>query len=123
MNRKFFICNHCGNIITFAQDAGAPVSCCGEAMTELKPNTVDAAVEKHVPVIERNGVHVTVHVGDVTHPMSAEHYITWVALDTGDGLYLKNLTPEDPPKAEFLVDEGTKFTAYAYCNLHGLWKK
>ena len=123
MNRKFFICNHCGNIITFAENAGAPVSCCGEAMTELRPNTVDAAVEKHVPVVKQNGNNVKICIGEVNHPMTQEHSITWIALDAGDTLYLKNLTPENPPEAEFLLSEGTEFTAYAYCNLHGLWKK
>ena len=121
MNRKFYYCKHCGNFITFIEASGAPVICCGE--TELEPNTVDAAVEKHVPVVKREGNKVTVLVGEVDHPMTSEHHIAWIALDTGNALYLKTLTPEDAPKAEFLLEEGTEFTAYAYCNLHGLWKK
>ena len=123
MNRKFYICKHCGNFITFIEASGAPVICCGETMTELEPNTVDAAVEKHVPVVEKDGNKVTVRVGEVDHPMTPEHFINWIALDTGDTLYLKNLTPEDAPKAEFILSEDKEFTAYAYCNLHGLWKK
>lgn len=123
MNRKFFLCKHCGNLITFIEASGAPVICCAETMVELEPNTVDAAVEKHIPVIERDGQKVTIRVGEVNHPMTKEHYIAWIALETEKALYVKNLTPEDEPKAEFCLPTDTEFTAYAYCNLHGLWKK
>lgn len=122
MNTKFYICKHCGNIITFAKASGAPVSCCGEAMSELIANTTEASEEKHIPVTERKGNKVTVRIGEIEHPMVEEHYIEWIALDTEDELILKRLTPQDPPRAEFTLAEDKKFTAYAYCNIHSLWK-
>ena len=122
MNTKFYICKHCGNIITFAKASGAPVSCCGDVMTELIANTTEAATEKHIPVVERDGEKVTVSVGEVNHPMTEEHFIEWIALETDDELILKKLTPADEPKAEFTVAENKKITTFAYCNLHSLWK-
>ena len=99
---KFYVCEHCGNIITYAKNSGVPVMCCGQKMVELVPGTTDAAVEKHVPVINQDGRKVVVEVGGVAHPMAA---------------------PEEAPKAEFALAEGDKVVAaYAYCNLHGLWK-
>ena len=85
MEQKFFICEHCGNIIAMVNDTGVPVMCCGQKMTQLVPNTVDAAFEKHVPVytVEGDLVHVT--VGSVEHPMLPEHYIQWISLHTKQG--------------------------------------
>ena len=88
---------------------------------ELIPNTVDAAKEKHVPVIEQHGDHVTVKVGSVPHPMLDVHYIEWIILETATGYQKKDLTPADKPEAEFAVTEPI-LAAYEYCNLHGLWK-
>ena len=122
MNTKFYICEHCGNIITFTHDSGVPVSCCGEPMKELIANTTEAATEKHIPVVTREGNKVTVFIGEAEHPMTEEHFITWIALDTEDELLLKRLKPNEAPKAEFFVGEDKKFTAFAYCNLHKLWK-
>lgn len=120
---KFYVCKHCGNIITFAENKGVPVMCCGEKMTELVPNSVDAASEKHVPVVSVEGNKVTVTVGEVNHPMLAEHFIKWVVLETSEGVQRKELKPEQKPEAVFALAEGeTVVTAYAYCNLHGLWK-
>ena len=82
---KFYVCEHCGNIITYAKDAGVPVMCCGQKMVELVPGTTDAAVEKHVPVIKAEGQKVVVEVGGVAHPMIAEHYIEWIVLETEKG--------------------------------------
>lgn len=82
---KFYICNHCGNIIAYVKSSGVPVVCCGEKMQELVPNTTDAAVEKHVPVIQIDGSKVTVTVGSAEHPMIPEHYIQWIALATRQG--------------------------------------
>ncbi len=73
---KFYICEHCGNLITFLHNAGVPEMCCGQKMTELIPGSVDAATEKHVPVVTRSGNTVTVNVGSVTHPMLEAHYIS-----------------------------------------------
>ncbi len=81
MRQKFYVCEHCGNIITKVNDAGVPVMCCGEKMKEMIPGTTDAAVEKHVPVYEVEGNVVKVKVGEVEHPMVAEHYIQWIVLE------------------------------------------
>lgn len=120
---RFFICKHCGNIITFIKESGAPVVCCGEKMTELTANTSDGAHEKHVPVIEAEGSKVTVKVGSVAHPMLEEHHIAWIYLQTNVGGQLKYLEVGAEPKAVFALSEGEKaVAAFEYCNLHGLWK-
>lgn len=121
---KLFVCRHCGNIITFVHDSGVPVVCCGEKMQELVPNTVDAAFEKHLPVIKREGSLVTVSVGAVAHPMTEKHYIQWIVLVTRQGVQRKDLSWDLAPAADFLIAEDDEVVeAYAYCNLHGLWKK
>lgn len=123
MELKFYQCQHCGNIVAFVKASGAPISCCGQAMTEIVPGTVDAAVEKHVPVVELKGSTVTVAVGEVAHPMQPEHYIEWIAISTDRGNQRKKLEPGKEPKVNFALCEGEKFAAaYAYCNLHSLWK-
>lgn len=120
---KFYVCSHCGNIIAFAHNAGVPVMCCGQKMQELVPGTTDAAQEKHVPVVAVNGSEVTVKVGDVAHPMLEEHYIEWVALECAKGNQRKELKPGQAPEVKFLLTEDDSvIAAYAYCNLHGLWK-
>lgn len=120
---KFYCCEHCGNVITHFVDSGVPVVCCGEPMKELTPNTTDAAVEKHVPVIKVEGTKVTVSVGSVEHPMTEAHYITLIVLETKNGTQFKQLTPTDKPEAVFYIGEGDEVVAaYDYCNLHGLWK-
>ncbi len=123
MEQRFFICEHCGNIVAMVKDSGVPVMCCGQKMTELKPNTTDAAGEKHVPVWEVRGNTVTVTVGAVEHPMVDAHYIEWVSLQTRQGNQRKALKPGQAPKVVFAICEGDEVVAaYAYCNLHGLWK-
>ena len=93
-------------------------------MEELKPNTTDAANEKHVPVIVREGNKVVVKVGEVAHPMTDAHYIQWILLVTSKGNQRKELTPSSLPEATFYVGEDEEVLgAYEYCNLHGLWKK
>ena len=120
---KFYRCAHCGNIVTFLHDSGVSVICCGEKMTELVPGTVDAALEKHVPVAEEKDNMVHVAVGAVAHPMLPEHYIEWIVLETNQGSQIKKLQPGQAPEAVFALAEGEKMVAvYAYCNLHGLWK-
>lgn len=97
--------------------------CCGEKMKEIVPGTVDAAVEKHIPVYSREGNLVQVTVGAVEHPMQDAHYIEWISLQTKKGNQRKVLKPGDEPKACFALCEGDEVeAAYAYCNLHGLWK-
>ncbi len=123
MDVKFYICEHCGNIITKVVDSKVPVMCCGQKMTELIPGTVDAAVEKHVPVYSVEGNVVSVSVGSVEHPMIEQHYIQWIAVATKEGVQIKYLNPEEKPAATFAVTDGDEVEAvYAYCNLHGLWK-
>lgn len=120
---KLFRCQHCGNIVEMVNDAGVPVVCCGEKMTELVPNTVDAAQEKHVPVYEVKGNIVEVTVGSTEHPMLDEHYIQWIAVETDKGVQRKALKPGEAPKAVFaLTEDETLQAVYEYCNLHGLWK-
>ena len=122
-NVKFYICEHCGNIVYKVHDAGVPVFCCGQKMKELVPGSVDASVEKHVPVVRVEGGSVHVEVGSVEHPMSAEHYIPWIWLQTSVGVQMKELSPQSAPAVDFALAEGEKPVAvYAYCNLHGLWK-
>ena len=123
MDLKFFICEHCGNIIAIVKSSGVPVMCCGRKMTEIIPGTTDAAVEKHVPVVEVSGNIATVTVGSVEHPMIDAHYIEWIAIRTNLGNQRKALNPGDAPKACFALCDGEKIeAAYAYCNLHSLWK-
>lgn len=120
---NFYICEHCGNIVTMVRDAGVPVMCCGQKMTLLVPGTVDAAAEKHVPVVEADGRTVVVRVGSVAHPMLPEHSIQWIALKTNQGSQIKYLKPGEEPLARFALTEGETVEAvYEYCNLHGLWK-
>ena len=120
---KFYICNHCGNLIIKVVDKGVPVVCCGEKMTEVVPNTTDAAAENHVPAVTVEGGGVTVAVGSLEHPMLPEHFITNIILETSRGHHLAAQQPGDKPRAVFLLPEGeTPVAAYEYCNLHGLWK-
>lgn len=120
---KFYICNHCGNIIRKVKDSKVSVFCCGEEMEELIPKTADVINEKHVPVIDVNDLLVKVTVGSALHPMIEEHYIEWICLETDKGIYFKNLYPNSEPIALFNVLDNEKvLTAYEYCSLHGLWK-
>jgi desulfoferrodoxin ferrous iron-binding domain len=120
---NFYRCNHCGNIIGKVLDKGVPVFCCGEAMAELKPNTTDAASEKHVPVVKVDGNVLTVTVGSTLHPMTEAHLIEWIYIQTRQGGQRKSLKAGDKPEAVFALADGDEaVAAYAYCNLHGLWK-
>ena len=123
MEQKFYKCEHCGNIIAMVKNTGVPVVCCGEKMKEIVPGTVDASLEKHVPVFEVKDNVVYVTVGAVIHPMEEKHFIEWISLQTSGGNQRKVLTPGSEPKAAFAICEGETVEAvYAYCNLHGLWK-
>ena len=120
---KFYLCKHCGNIIAHVYDSGVRVVCCGEEMQELVPGVVDASVEKHVPVFTVEGNLVTVKVGAAEHPMTEEHYIPWIALETKQGNQRKELKPGQKPEVQFaLLPDDEVVQVYAYCNLHGLWK-
>lgn len=123
MKQEFYVCKHCGNMIAMVEPSGVPVKCCGEAMQKLEANSTDAAQEKHVPVIQVSGDLVKVSVGAAEHPMTKEHQINWISLQTKEGNQRKALSAEGKPYAEFKICDGDEVVAaYAYCNLHGLWK-
>ena len=119
---KFYICKHCGNIVGLIHNAGVPLVCCGEKMSELVPNTTEAATEKHLPVVEMDGNIVKVSVVSVEHPSTEEHYIAWVYLETAHGGQRKAIKPGDKPEVSFALQDDELIAVYAYCNLHGLWK-
>ena len=113
-----------GNIVSADIGGGGEPVCCDTPMELMIENTVDAAREKHVPVVEMIDVGVKaikVKVGSVAHPMEAEHFIEWIELIADGKAYRQFLNPEDSPSAEFLI-EAENITAREYCNLHGLWK-
>lgn len=120
----FYRCKSCGNFVTFlGEKTACTPKCCGEPMTELVPNTSDGAHEKHVPVVTVEGSSVKVAVGSTAHPMLDAHYIEFIVLETANGFQKRDLKPGDAPEAVFALAPGEKaVAAYAYCNLHGLWK-
>ncbi|NLT64959.1 MAG: desulfoferrodoxin [Clostridiales bacterium] len=121
--KKFYICKHCGNIVGFVHDSGVPIVCCGEKMSELAANTTDASSEKHVPAIHVDGSSVRIDIGSAPHPMTEEHHISWVYIQTKKGGQRKSLEATGAPSVEFkLTDDDKLLAAFAYCNLHGLWK-
>ena len=123
MDQRFFICKKCGNMMARVKETEVHVSCCGELMKELIPNTVDAAGEKHIPVYKVEGNKVHVSVGEVEHPMQDEHSIEWISIQTKSGNQRKSLKSKEKPQADFIMVDGDEVEAvYAYCNLHGLWK-
>ena len=118
---QVYKCEACGNIVEVLHGGGGELVCCGEPMKLLVENTVDAAKEKHVPVIEKVDGGVKVSVGSVAHPMEESHYIEWVEIIADGEAYRQFLNPGDAPEATFCI-EAEKITAREYCNLHGLWK-
>lgn len=120
---KFYVCREEGTIIGVIDEGQGTIECCGKPMQEMTPNTTDAAQEKHVPVIRVEGQTVTVTVGSTLHPMTTEHLIQWIYLETKQGGQRKVLAAGDAPQAIFaLTADDVPVAAYAYCNLHGLWK-
>ena len=119
---RFFKCSHCGNIIGVVYDAGVPMLCCGQKMEQLEPNTVEASIEKHLPVVTVEDNLVKVSVGSVAHPMAEEHNIAWVYLQTDRGGQRKSLELDAAPEVTFALSDEKPIAVYAYCNLHGLWK-
>jgi len=97
----FYRCEKCGNIVTSIKSLGDTLTCCGQAMTKLTANSTDAAKEKHVPVLAIEGGKVKVTVGSVAHPMTAEHFIEWIALETDTKFEIVHLKPGMEPKANF----------------------
>ena len=123
-NTHFYRCMGCGNFVMFiGQKTGCTPKCCGEPMTEIIPNTVDAAKEKHIPDVSIFGSMVVVKVGSTAHPMTPEHHIEFVCLETDKGGQIHYFNPEEEPVTTFYCPAGEKLVAaYAYCNLHSLWK-
>lgn len=118
---QVFKCELCGNIVESVHEGAGDLVCCGQEMKAIEENTVDAAKEKHVPVVEKIEGGYKVKVGDVAHPMAENHYIEWIELIAGGKAYLQFLEPGATPEATFLVD-ADDVSVRAYCNLHGLWK-
>ncbi|MCP4747461.1 MAG: desulfoferrodoxin [Desulfobacteraceae bacterium] len=118
---EVYKCGLCGNIVDVIHNGAGELVCCGEPMACLKENTVDAAREKHVPVIEKIGGGVKVKVGDVAHPMQDKHYIEWIEIIADGKSYRQFLNPGQAPEAVFKV-EASSIIAREYCNLHGHWK-
>jgi len=121
-NERFFKCNRCGTIVGVVEGTGERLVCCGEKMSPLVANSVDAAKEKHVPCVTVKGGEVIVKVGSVEHPMTAEHHIAWIYLQSEKGGQRRILPHDGKPEAVFALTEGDRPVAvFAYCNLHGLW--
>jgi superoxide reductase len=118
---QVYKCELCGNIVEVLHGAEADLVCCGQNMTLQTENTVDAAKEKHVPVIEKTDAGYKVKVGSVPHPMEEKHYIEWIELMADGKVCRRYLSPGDAPEAEFCCIAKT-VAAREYCNLHGLWK-
>ena len=113
-------CEVCGNIVEVLHAGDGELVCCGKPMKEMVENTVDAAKEKHVPVIEKSAGGFLVKIGAVPHPMEEKHYIEWIELVVDGKAYRQFLKPGDKPEAEFETT-GKNIQAREYCNLHGLW--
>jgi len=118
---EVYKCDLCGNIVEVLDGGGGELVCCGEPMKLMVENTVDAAKEKHVPVIEKVDGGIKVMVGSVAHPMETEHFIEWIEIIADGKAYRQFLNPGEAPEATFKIDAET-VTAREYCNLHGLWK-
>ncbi len=118
--REVYRCNKCGNIVEVLHGGVGQLVCCGEPMELLTENTVDAARENHVPVIEKTGEGFKVTVGSVPHPMEEDHHIEWIELIADGEVYRRQLKPGDAPEATFCI-EADSVKAREYCNLHGHW--
>jgi superoxide reductase len=118
---EVYKCPLCGNIVQVLHTGAGELVCCGQPMDLMVENTVDAAQEKHIPVVEKTDTGYKVTVGSVAHPMEEKHWIEWIELVTDSAVYRVDLQPGDVPEAVFCTEAGA-VTARAYCNLHGLWK-
>lgn len=118
---EVYKCNVCGMVVEVLK-SGHAVSCCGQPMTLQAENTVDAAKEKHVPVVEAQGAKILVKVGSVSHPMDPDHYIEWIEVISGNRVSRVSLKPGELPQAVFEVSSQSDLVVRAYCNKHGLWK-
>ncbi len=119
---EVYKCSVCGNVVEVIHTGKGQLVCCGKPMDLLTENTVDAAKEKHVPVIEKTDAGYMVKVGEVAHPMEEKHYIEWIELISGDRAFRIFLSPGKQAEASFEIISDEPVTAREYCNLHGLWK-
>ena len=127
MNKKFYLCNICKNLVDLINDGGGTLVCCGEEMELLINNTVDADYEKHIPAIdvkhENNRKVLEIKIGDVIHPMEENHYIDFIYIEyINGGTLIKLDITKDPILTWDITDENV-LAVYAYCNLHGMWAK
>ncbi|MFQ5870372.1 MAG: desulfoferrodoxin [Candidatus Zixiibacteriota bacterium] len=118
---QIYKCEICGNIVEMLHEGVGELVCCNQPMKLYQENTVDAAREKHVPVVERTASGFKVTVGSVPHPMEEKHYIEWIEIIADGKAYRQFLKPGEVPEATFQID-AQQVTAREYCNLHGLWK-
>lgn len=118
---QVYKCMICGNIVEMLHEGQGELVCCGEPMKLLIENSVDAAKEKHIPLIEETSEGFKIEVGSAAHPMEEKHFIEWIELIADGKIFRKFLNPGDAPEIEF-CGKALEFTARAYCNLHGLWK-
>jgi len=119
---QVYKCDSCGNIVEMLHGGQGQMFCCGKTMRVLSENTVDASLEKHVPVVKKAGDGIEVTVGSVAHPMEKDHYIEWIeAVRDGKVLFRQYLNPGDAPEAKFKTD-AKGVVVREFCNLHGLWK-
>ena len=118
---QVYKCQICGNIVSMLHSGDGALVCCGEPMKLMLENTVDAAKEKHVPVIEKTAAGFKIKVGSVAHPMEQSHYIEWIEVIADGKSYRQFLNPGEAPEATFAI-EAKNVVAREYCNLHGLWK-
>ncbi|MBN2621641.1 desulfoferrodoxin [candidate division WOR-3 bacterium] len=118
---QVYKCMKCGNIVEVLHEGVGQLVCCGEPMKLMEENTVDAAKEKHVPLIEQKDGVIVVKVGSTAHPMEEKHYIEWIEISDDGKVYRAFLRPGDEPKATFTIT-ANPVTAREYCNIHGLWK-
>ncbi len=120
--KAVYVCETCKSVVESLWNSTHDINCCGKVMTKMVPNTVDAAQEKHVPIIAREGNRVSVKVGDVAHPMTDDHYILFIEVLAGDKVYRHDFVEGDTvAQASFLIEE-QDIKVRAYCNLHGFWE-
>jgi superoxide reductase len=118
---QIYKCEVCGNMVEIIHEGAGELVCCDQPMKRMEENTTDAALEKHVPVIEKTEGRIKVKVGSVPHPMLEEHHIEWIELMADGRAYRQFLKPGEEPEAVFNI-EAQNITAREYCNIHGLWK-
>ena len=119
--RQVYKCEVCGNMIEVIHNSAGTLVCCGQNMTLVTENSQEAAVEKHIPVVEKIENGILVKVGSVPHPMLDKHYIEWIEVQTQNKVYRKYLKPGEKPEAQFMIKEEI-IVVREYCNVHGLWK-